>query len=103
MAKQIIAKTAEHLRSWWKTTGKKEQSAFEKSLPDKERYRSSRNHRPHGGWSVVGNGAITQAIKAAGLPTDCFWSGSAPTPSTQAPTKIVEEGWRFRKSFDEEA
>lgn len=48
------------------------------------------NHKPSEGWSVVGNGMITRAIKAAGLPVAPYWSGMAPTPSTQAPAVVVE-------------
>jgi len=48
-----------------------------------------RNKRPATGWAVVGNCQFTNAIRMAGLPNDNFWSGSAPTPSTQAPSEIV--------------
>lgn len=41
------------------------------------------------GWSVIGHCGITRAIKKAGLPISNFWSGSNPTPSSQAPTEIV--------------
>jgi len=48
-----------------------------------------RNKIPSKGWCVVGYAAITKAIKQAGLPYNQFWSGSNPTPSTQAPIEIV--------------
>jgi hypothetical protein len=51
------------------------------------------NGRPSDGWSIVGEGAITQAIRLAGLPNHDFWSGMAPTPSTQAPSEIVNYAW----------
>jgi len=49
-----------------------------------------RNKRPGTGWAVVGHAGITLAIKEAGLPYNNYWSGSNPTPSTQAPKEIVD-------------
>ena len=53
------------------------------ALPDKVRNRCSRNRRPNGGWGVPGNSKWTRAMRLAGCPTNDFWSGMAPTPSTQ--------------------
>jgi hypothetical protein len=47
------------------------------------------NKRPGTGWSVVGNGAYSRAIRLAGLPISNFWSDKAPTPSSQSPSEIV--------------
>lgn len=60
-----------------------------KSYPDPD----CRNKRPATGWDVVGNAGFTRAIRAAGLPNTNYWSGSAPTPSTQAPKEIVDYCW----------
>lgn len=49
-----------------------------------------RNGRPSDGWSICGMPGITRAIIQAGLPYNQFWSGSNPTPSTQAPIEIVK-------------
>ena len=48
-----------------------------------------RNGKPADGWSIVGHSGITRAIMQAGLPYNAYWSGSNPTPSTQAPSVIV--------------
>ena len=48
-----------------------------------------RNKRPGTGWAIVGHPGITRAIKEAGLPYNSYWSGSNPTPSTQAPQDVV--------------
>jgi len=50
-----------------------------------------RNGHPATGWEVIGHPGLTRAIKLSGLPYNNFWSGSNPTPSTQAPREIVEE------------
>ncbi len=47
-----------------------------------------RNGKPAPGWTTTGSGAMTQAVKLAGLPYNQFWSGSNPTPSTQVPIEI---------------
>lgn len=47
------------------------------------------NKRPADGYATVGYGWITRAIKEAGLPVYRYWSGSNPTPSSQAPTEVV--------------
>lgn len=49
-----------------------------------------RNGRPAPGWTVPGNAKWTNAVKAAGLTWNHFWSGSAPTPSTQYPQEIAD-------------
>ena len=49
-----------------------------------------RNKRPATGWAVVGHSGYTRAIIAAGLPITDYWSGSNPTPSSQAPKEIVD-------------
>jgi len=49
-----------------------------------------RNGTPSDGWAIVGHPGITRAIKDAGLPWARFWSGKAPTPSTQAPEEIIK-------------
>jgi len=49
-----------------------------------------RNGHPSPGWSVPGNAKWTNAVKSAGLPWNHFWSGSAPTPSTQYPQEIAD-------------
>lgn len=56
---------------------------------------NSRNKRPAKGWTVIGHCGLTRAIKLAGLPTAKYWSGSNPTPSTQAPAVIVEEAYKY--------
>jgi hypothetical protein len=66
-----------------------EQRGYEDTLSPKERYRVSRNHRPHGGWGVPGNTKWTRAMKAAKCPTDVFWQGKNPTPSTQMPHAFI--------------
>ena len=66
------------------------QRRYESTLTDKERSRSSRNGNPNGGWVVPGNAAWTKAVKASMMPWDYFWSGSAPTPSTQYPQAIED-------------
>jgi len=48
-----------------------------------------RNGRPAPGWTVPGKSKWTSAVKAAGLPWNHFWSGSAHTPSTQYPAEIA--------------
>lgn len=49
-----------------------------------------RNGKVSDGWArCVGAGA-TRAVKLARLPWNHFWSGSAPTPSTQYPQEIAE-------------
>ena len=67
-----------------------EQREYVLTLPPKVRDRSSCNRRPHGGWGVPGNAKWTRAMKAAGCPIDNFWSGHAPTPSTQMPHAFSE-------------
>jgi hypothetical protein len=47
------------------------------------------NKRPAIGYAIVGHSGITNAIKLSGLPIYNYWSGSAPTPSSQAPIGIV--------------
>jgi hypothetical protein len=49
-----------------------------------------RNKRPSDGYSVPGKSKWTNAVKNAGLPWNHFWSGYAPTPSTQYPTEIAD-------------
>jgi len=46
-----------------------------------------RNGRPADGWTH-GCCRLSRAIRGTGLPYANFWSGSAPTPSTQWPTAI---------------
>lgn len=65
-------------------------------IPEKIQYRCSRNHWPHGGWGVPGNNKWTRAMHLAECPTDNFWSGSHPTPSTQYPLAFI----RFLESID---
>lgn len=55
-----------------------------------------RNGRPSDGWCVPGNAKWTRSVKAANLPYNKFWSGSAPTPSTQYPVEIYD----YLKSID---
>ena len=54
-----------------------------------------RNGKPSEGWAVCGQSGITRAIKLAGLPYNQFWSGSNPTPSTQAPAEIVRRAYEI--------
>lgn len=54
-----------------------------------------RNKHTAEGWSKCGKAGVTNAIKLAGLPWDSFWSGSAPTPSTQAPEEIVRRAYEL--------
>jgi len=54
-----------------------------------------RNKRPGTEWVVVGHSGITRAIKIAGLQWNSYWSGSNPTPSTQAPKKIVNRAYEL--------
>ena len=68
----------------------KRQREIESGLPEKERNRFCRNGGTHGGWTVPGRAAWTQAVKMAGLKTDSYWSGSNPTPSTQYPVAYAE-------------
>ena len=49
-----------------------------------------RNRVPAEGWSICGHSGITRAIAKAYLPLANFWSGSLPTPSSQAPSQIVK-------------
>lgn len=48
-----------------------------------------RNGRPADGWTH-GYAALSRAIKQTNLPWNYYWSGHAPTPSTQYPKAIVE-------------
>jgi len=64
------------------------QRAYELTLPESERDRYCRNRHTIGGWVVPGIAAYTLAVKRAGLPNNHYWSGSAPTPSTQYPYMI---------------
>jgi len=67
------------------------QTQILKCLDPKNRDRFCRNGRPHGGWTVPGVAAWTRAVKCTpGLRTDCFWSGSNPTPSTQYAEAVFE-------------
>lgn len=52
-----------------------------------------RNGKPSYGWTICRKAGITRAIRMAGLPYNQYWSGSNPTPSTQAPTEIVNKAW----------
>ncbi len=54
-----------------------------------------RNGRPADGWEICGYSGITLAIKMAGLRWNHYWSGSAPTPSTQAPAEIVKRAYEI--------
>jgi hypothetical protein len=47
------------------------------------------NKRPGTGWAIVGHAGYSRAIAMAGLPLANYWSGSNPTPSSQAPKEIV--------------
>lgn len=47
-----------------------------------------RNGQPSVGWEY-GIYALSVAIKHTKLPYEAFWSGQAPTPSTQYPRDIV--------------
>jgi hypothetical protein len=49
-----------------------------------------RNGRPSEGYAVPGKSKWTNAVKNAGLTWYHFWSGSAPTPSTQYPQEIAD-------------
>ena len=46
-----------------------------------------RNRKPADGW-VYGIYRLSRAIVGTGLPYNYYWSGSAPTPSTQYPKEI---------------
>ena len=48
-----------------------------------------RNGRPADGWTY-GCYRLTRAIRGTGLPYANYWSGSAPTPSTQYPQAIFD-------------
>ena len=48
------------------------------------------NGHPGNGYSIVGHAGITKAIIQSGLPVYNFWSGKNPTPSSQAPSEIVD-------------
>ncbi len=85
-----IAELAEELRGWWRTQGNTAQYDFEQTLPERERNRSSRNGHCNGGWCIVGHPGLTMAIRRAKLPLQDYWSGRAPTPSSQAPATLVE-------------
>jgi len=68
------------------------------ALPKKEQNRYCRNRGCHGGWVTPGNGAWTQAVnRTPGFYSDNYWSGSAPTPSTQYELAVAE----FLESFCE--
>ena len=54
-----------------------------------------RNKKPADGWTTCGQSGITRAIKLAGLPWNQFWSGSNPTPSTQAPEEIIKMAYEI--------
>lgn len=54
---------------------------YGKSVPSCYR----RNKIPSDGWTY-GDCAMTMAVKIAGLHYNSYWSGSAPTPSTQWPS-----------------
>lgn len=73
----------------------KSQREFESTLPEKSRLRISRNKSCNAGWCVPGIAAWTKAVKAAGLPWNHYWSGSAPTPSTQYPKAIADFLFQF--------
>ena len=78
------------------------QKTIEAALPEKARNRCCRNSGTHGGWTVPGNGAWTQAVNRAGFPRDSYWSGSAPTPSTQyqlAVAEFLEEFCEMRRHY----
>jgi len=67
------------------------QRKIESLLPAKEGSRYARNKNTHGGWVVPGIAAWTRAVNnAPGFSSDSYWSGSAPTPSTQYPLAVAE-------------